>query len=138
MKRTIALLLAVPLIVAILALCTGCCADVPLLPTSEPTLTPSPTPEPKVLTVCMLDEPDSLYVYGTNSVAAMQSGIIFGYVGLIEGIVARMQKELGGDARVIATGGLADVIARETEVVSALEPDLTLVGLRLIYEMNAG
>lgn len=75
---------------------------------------------------------------GTNSVAAMQSGIIFGYVGLIEGIVARMQKELGGNARVIATGGLADVIASETEVVSALEPDLTLVGLRFIYEMNAG
>lgn len=75
---------------------------------------------------------------GTNSVAAMQSGIIFGYVGLIEGIVARIQEELGGSARVIATGGLADVIARETGVVNALEPDLTLVGLRLIYEMNAG
>jgi type III pantothenate kinase len=75
---------------------------------------------------------------GRNSVNAMQSGIIFGYVGLIEGIVARMKTELGGNVKVIATGGLADVIARETEVVDALEPDLTLVGLRLIYELNEG
>jgi type III pantothenate kinase len=73
---------------------------------------------------------------GRNSVSAMQSGIIFGYVGLIEGIVARMRKELGGSAKVIATGGLADVICRETDIVDALEPDLTLVGLRLVYELN--
>ena len=69
---------------------------------------------------------------------AMQSGIIFGYVGLIEGIVTRMRKELGGEAKVIATGGLADIIARETDVIDALEPDLTLIGLRLIYELNGG
>ncbi len=74
---------------------------------------------------------------GRSSVAAMQSGIIFGYVGLIEGIVTRMRKELGGDAKVIATGGLADIIASETEVVDAVEPDLTLVGLRLIHELNS-
>jgi len=73
---------------------------------------------------------------GRNTVSAMQSGIIFGYVGLIEGIVARMRKELGGTAKVIATGGLADVICRETDIVDALEPDLTLVGLRLVYELN--
>jgi len=75
---------------------------------------------------------------GRNSVSAMQSGIIFGYVGLIEGIVVRMRKELGGTAKVIATGGLADTIARETEVIEAVEPDLTLVGLRLVYELNSG
>lgn len=74
---------------------------------------------------------------GRNTVSAMQSGIIFGYVGLIEGIVARMRRELGGTAKVIATGGLADIIASETDVVDALEPDLTLVGLRLIYELNS-
>ena len=73
---------------------------------------------------------------GRNSVSAMQSGIIFGYVGLIEGIVVRMRKELGGTAKVIATGGLADIICRETDVVDAVEPDLTLVGLRLVYELN--
>jgi len=75
---------------------------------------------------------------GRSSVAAMQSGLIFGYVGLVEGIVARMQKELGGGAKVIATGGLADVIAREATVVDALEPDLTLIGLRLVHELNIG
>ena len=75
---------------------------------------------------------------GRNSVAAMQSGLIFGYVGLIEGIVARMQKELGGEAKVIATGGLADVIASEASVVDALEPNLTLIGLRLVHELNVG
>ena len=75
---------------------------------------------------------------GRNSVSAMQSGIVFGYVGLIEGIVARMQKELGGTAKVIATGGLANIIASETGVVDAVDLDLTLVGLRLIYELNSG
>ena len=75
---------------------------------------------------------------GRDSVSAMQSGIIFGYVGLIEGIVARMRKELGGSVKVIATGGLADTIARETDVVDTVEPNLTLVGLRLVYELNRG
>ena len=68
----------------------------------------------------------------------MQSGIIYGYVGLIEGIVARMKKELDEHAKVIATGGLAKIIAEETDVIDALEPDLTLHGLRFIYEMNEG
>jgi len=73
---------------------------------------------------------------GRGTITAMQSGIIFGYVGLIEGIVARMRKELEGDVKVIATGGLADIIARETGIVDAIEPDLTLFGLRIVYEMN--
>jgi type III pantothenate kinase len=75
---------------------------------------------------------------GRNTVAAMQSGIIFGYVGLIEGIVVRMRKELGGKVRVIATGGLASIIAKETDVIDVLDPDLTLVGLRLVHELNSG
>ncbi len=75
---------------------------------------------------------------GRNSVSAMQSGIIFGYVGLIEGIVVRMRKELGGTAKVIATGGFADIICMETDAVDAVEPDLTLVGLRLVHELNCG
>ncbi len=73
---------------------------------------------------------------GTNTVAAMQSGIVFGYVGLVEGIVARIQQELGEKARVVATGGCAGLIARETAVIDEVNPDLTLVGLRLIYLMN--
>jgi type III pantothenate kinase len=73
---------------------------------------------------------------GTNTIAAMQSGIIFGYVGLIEGIVARIQKELGEKAKVIATGGYATLIAKETKVFDEVNPTLTLIGLKLIYEMN--
>jgi type III pantothenate kinase len=66
----------------------------------------------------------------------MQSGIVFGYVGLIEGIVSRIQQELGDKAKVVATGGWAETIARETAVIEAVNPDLTLIGLRIIYYMN--
>ena len=70
--------------------------------------------------------------------AAVQSGILFGYVGLVEGIVARFREELEGQAKVVATGGFAEVIARETTVIDIVNMDLTLDGLRLIYDMNRG
>jgi type III pantothenate kinase len=73
---------------------------------------------------------------GTNTVSAMQSGTVFGYVGLIEGMVARIQNELDKKAKVVATGGWAGLVARETRVIEVVNPDLTLVGLRLIYMMN--
>ena len=73
---------------------------------------------------------------GRNTVHAMQSGLILGYVGLIEGLVARIRAELGGQAKVIATGGLAPLLAQETEVIELVDPMLTLQGLRLIYELN--
>ena len=73
---------------------------------------------------------------GRNTVAAMQSGIVFGYAGLIEGVVARIKEELGGKAKVVATGGYAELLARETPVIDEVNPDLTLEGLRLIYAMN--
>jgi len=73
---------------------------------------------------------------GTNTITAMQSGIVFGYVGLVEGIVARIQQELGGKAKVVATGGYAELIAKETAVINIVNPHLTLIGLRLIYLMN--
>jgi type III pantothenate kinase len=73
---------------------------------------------------------------GTSTITAMQSGIVFGYVGLIEGIVARIQQELGERAKVVATGGFAELIARETAVIDVVNPDLTLIGLRLIYLLN--
>lgn len=76
------------------------------------------------------------HAIGKNTVASMQSGLIFGYVGLVEGIIRRIKRELGGKARVIATGGLAPVIVRETSVVEITSPDLTLVGLRMIHELN--
>ena len=76
------------------------------------------------------------HAIGTSTIAAMQSGIIFGYVGLIEGLVARIQQELGEKATVVATGGYAELIAGETTVIDTINLDLTLIGLRLIYEMN--
>lgn len=78
------------------------------------------------------------HAIGKNTVASMQSGLIFGYVGLVEGIVRRIKRELGGKAKVIATGGLAEIIARETPVIELVDPQLTLVGLRLIHELNRG
>ena len=73
---------------------------------------------------------------GKNSVEAMQAGIMFGYAGLIENLVGRIRKEMGGKAKVIATGGLSAVIASETQVIEIVDKNLTLVGLRLIHEMN--
>lgn len=78
------------------------------------------------------------HAIGKSSVAAMQSGIMFGYVGLIEGLVSRVREELGGEAHVVATGGLAEVIAGETKVIDVVNMQLTLIGLRLIHEMNQG
>lgn len=73
---------------------------------------------------------------GTNTISAMQSGIIFGYVGLIEGIVARIQRELREKATVVATGGYAEILAAETKAIDKVNQQLTLLGLRLIYEEN--
>jgi type III pantothenate kinase len=73
---------------------------------------------------------------GSNTVSAMQSGIVFGYVGLIENIVNRIQKELGIKAKVVATGGYASLLAQETTAIEVVNQDLTLDGLRIIYEMN--
>ena len=75
-------------------------------------------------------------VIGRNTVHAMQSGLLFGYVSMAEGMVARFRKELGTDMKVIATGGHAELVARETKVIDILAPSLTLDGLRIIWEMN--
>jgi type III pantothenate kinase len=76
------------------------------------------------------------HAIGKNTIHSMQSGLIFGFAGLVEGLVKRMRAELGGNARVVATGGLAELIAAETDAIEVVEPDLTLIGLRLIYQMN--
>lgn len=75
-------------------------------------------------------------VIGRNTVHAMQSGLLFGYVSMVEGMVARFRSELGGEMKVIATGGLAEIIAQETKVIDVLAPWLTLDGLRIIWELN--
>lgn len=73
---------------------------------------------------------------GRNTVHAMQSGLLFGYVSLVEGMVKRFQAELGPRMKVIATGGLAEVVAQETTVIQIIAPWLTLDGLRFIWELN--
>ena len=75
-------------------------------------------------------------VIGKNTVHAMQSGLLFGYVSMVEGMVSRFRAELGEDMKVVATGGLAESIASETDAIDIISPWLTLEGLRLIWEMN--
>lgn len=75
-------------------------------------------------------------VIGRNTVHSMQSGLLYGYVGLVEGMVARFRNELGNTMKVIATGGLAEVVARETNVLQIIAPWLTLDGLRVIWDLN--
>lgn len=75
-------------------------------------------------------------VIGTNTVTALQSGIFLGYVALVEGLVARFRSELGDDMKVIATGGLAETVARETPSIQHVDPWLTLEGLRIVYNLN--
>ncbi len=76
------------------------------------------------------------HAIGTSTVTAIQSGLVFGYVGLVEGIIARIQEEMGEKAKVVATGGAGEFIAKETPVIDIVNPDLTLIGLRLVYMMN--
>jgi type III pantothenate kinase len=82
-----------------------------------------------------LQKPPS--VIGRNTTHAMQSGLLFGYVAMTEGMVARFREELGPEMKVIATGGLAGLIAQETSVIQVHAPWLTLDGLRIIWELNS-
>jgi len=81
-----------------------------------------------------LQKPPS--VIGRNTTHAMQSGLLYGYVSMVEGMVERFRKELGSKMKVVATGGLAEVIARATAVIDILAPWLTLDGLRILWDLN--
>jgi len=75
-------------------------------------------------------------IVGRTTTGAMESGLFYGHVGMVEGLVKRMSDELGGNAICVATGGLADVIAPETRLIEHVDPDLTLHGLRIVWERN--
>jgi type III pantothenate kinase len=75
---------------------------------------------------------------GTTTVTAMQSGIVFGYIGLVEGLLKRVQRELPEKAFVVATGGYAGLIAAGTDMIDEVNPDITLVGLRLVFQVSKG
>jgi type III pantothenate kinase len=75
-------------------------------------------------------------VIGRTTVGAMEAGLFYGYVGMVDGLVRRMDEELGGGAICVATGGLAGIIAPETPRIHHVDPDLTLHGLRIVWERN--
>jgi type III pantothenate kinase len=76
------------------------------------------------------------HLIGTNTVVNMQSGIYFGYLGLVDGILARIKREVPSLKRVVATGGLASLFAEESEHIDHVDPELTLKGLKIIYDRN--
>ncbi len=86
----------------------------------------------KLPRVELLSPPDT--VIGKDTVNSMKSGIIFGYAGLVDGIVLRMKKEMGSNPKVIATGGLAVLLSNVSQTIERIEPDLTLNGLRIIAD----
>jgi type III pantothenate kinase len=72
----------------------------------------------------------------TNTVQALQSGLVYGFAGLLDGIVRRLKAEMGGDVKVIATGGLSSTISQAAETVDLVDSMLTLDGLKILYELN--
>lgn len=73
---------------------------------------------------------------GKNTIQSMQSGIVFGFVGLVKEVVTRMKSELNGNPKVVATGGMSSLIAPECDVIDIIQPNLALLGLKEMYEMN--
>ena len=79
-----------------------------------------------------IEKPES--VFGNSTVKSIQAGIYYGYIGLVDGIIERMSAELGESARVVATGGFAEFLAKDSQQIEVVDENLMLEGLRLIYE----
>jgi type III pantothenate kinase len=75
-------------------------------------------------------------VIGKTTETALQSGLLYGFVGQVDEIVTRIRDELGFEARTVATGGLAELVAPHSRTLERVDPFLTLEGLRLVYELN--
>jgi len=75
-------------------------------------------------------------VIGKTTITALQSGLVYGFAGQVDGIVGRIREELGADAPAVATGGLADLVAPHSRTIERIDPFLTLEGLRLVWELN--
>ena len=73
---------------------------------------------------------------GRNTIHAMQSGLFLGYIGMIEGLVTRIKDELSPETKVISTGGLAPLFSQHTDIIDEIASDLTLDGLRIVWELN--
>jgi type III pantothenate kinase len=76
-------------------------------------------------------------VIGKTTVAGLQSGLVYGFAGQVDGIVGRIRAELGAEATAVATGGLADLVAPHSQTIARVDPFLTLEGLRLVWELNS-
>jgi type III pantothenate kinase len=76
-------------------------------------------------------------VIGKTTVGGLQSGLVYGFAGQVDGIVGRIREEIGADARAVATGGLADLVAPYSRTIERVDPFLTLDGLRMVWELNA-